>query len=303
MKNYLSKIINMLRPGTDGLSAEENFNLGSAAFKKEDYRTAIKYYTRSIKTDHTFTELYRSRAVSYIRLKNFDKALKDYTTAISLTSVRKELYLERGVVHQNLRKYTDAITDFNSAISIDSEYDKAYLSRGLNYMLLEDYESALADMKKAEEYNKENGVILKPYTDECRRQIEKNPKSILKDFLNNPLVKQQQAIYDYQCKRIDKMKFTDKDEIPWGIGEFGYDRTNPIPTNTSLGSITYLARLRTMTGEKVSYNRLGSTLVSNIENPVDIYEISDSNGFICELYISMYHKRNSEKAPRNFKRA
>lgn len=302
MRTFFNKIINMIKPVSDGLSAEGYFNLGSSAFKEKDYLRAIKYYTKSIKLDGKLTEPYRSRAISYLRIKKNEKALKDYNMAISISPAVKELYRDRGLVYFKLHKYNEAISDYNSAIKIDSEYDKAYLWRGLTYLSLNDFENALSDMGKAIEYEKENGAILEPYINKCK-MLMKNPKSLLDDFLNNPIVKEQQSIYDFQRKMIDEMKSTDQDEIPWGIGEFGYDASNPIPTNTSFGSISYLARLQTMTGEKVIYNRLGSTQVQNIDNPVDIYEISDTNGFICKLYVSMYHRKVSEKIPRNFKRA
>jgi hypothetical protein len=48
---------------------------------------------------------------------------------------------------------------------------------------------------------------------------------------------------------------TDQDVIPNGYGEFGHDVTNPIPVNTVAGSLVYLSRLRTMSGEKIKYDR------------------------------------------------
>jgi len=94
---------------------------------------------------------------------------------------------------------------------------------------------------------------------------------------------------------------TDQDVIAEGFGEFGYDVTNPIPVNTIFGNTAYLGRLRTFDGAKVSYERKGSTGANNIENPIDIYDIFDGEDFITTLYISPYHKRNSDLAPKGFK--
>lgn len=129
---------------------------------------------------------------------------------------------------------------------------------------------------------------------------KQKPKSSFDKLKDNPVVKENKKLFDLQNQMIDKMKSTDQDFIPWGIGEFGYDVTNPIPTHTSFGNIYYLSRLRTMKGEKVKYIRIGSTSAKNILNPIDIYEISDSEGEICTLYISMYHKKTSKRAPSNF---
>jgi hypothetical protein len=115
-----------------------------------------------------------------------------------------------------------------------------------------------------------------------------------------PQIKEMKKMHDLQKEMISKMKSTNQDEIPWGEGTFGYDATNPIPTSTNFGSINYLSRLQTLEHKKVRYNRVGSITVDNIDMPVDIYEIADDSGIICRLYLSMYHKKNSQKAPDNF---
>jgi hypothetical protein len=93
----------------------------------------------------------------------------------------------------------------------------------------------------------------------------------------------------------------DTDEIPGGVGEFGYNVDNPIPTKTPLGSAAYLERLRDLNGAKISFVRRGSTGSSISEHPIDAYTISGPDGgHIATLFISAYHKRNSNKAPRGF---
>lgn len=93
----------------------------------------------------------------------------------------------------------------------------------------------------------------------------------------------------------------DADEIPEGHGEFGREASNPIPTQTVFGSISYLMRLRAPDGAKVVYNRIGSLSSPVSPSLIDAYEISDSHGSkLATLYLSPYHRRNSEKAPEGF---
>lgn len=125
-------------------------------------------------------------------------------------------------------------------------------------------------------------------------------KSMYDKLMEIPEIKEMKIAQDYQINLINKMRSTDQDEIPWGEGTFGYDATNPIPTSTNFGSIYYLSRLQTLEHKKVRYNRIGSITVDNIDMPVDSYEISDDSGFVCTLYVSMYHKKTSQKAPDNF---
>lgn len=94
------------------------------------------------------------------------------------------------------------------------------------------------------------------------------------------------------------------DEIPGSYGEFGYDITNPIPTYTIPGSYRYLDSLRLLDGMEVTYERQGSCSAPNISQIIDRYVISHPDGRqLGFLYLSPYHKRTSEKAPRGFKLA
>jgi hypothetical protein len=88
------------------------------------------------------------------------------------------------------------------------------------------------------------------------------------------------------------------DEMPNGIGEFGLEPTNPIPTNTPFGSILYLGGLRAPDGTVVSNTRLGTVGANNIEKPIDKYQITHKNGNeLAIIYISPYQAINSKKAP------
>lgn len=128
---------------------------------------------------------------------------------------------------------------------------------------------------------------------------KKKPKSVL-DELNS--IKQIQEIKKiYEGIRNLNEDATDQDMIPGGTGEFGYEKTNPIPVNTIIGNTVYLDRLRTPDGTKVRYERLGSTHAENINCPVDIYNIFDGEIKIATLYISPYNKKNSSLAPKGFK--
>ena len=112
--------------------------------------------------------------------------------------------------------------------------------------------------------------------------------------------------YQQQKDLLDLMKTMcadgcETDEIPNGYGEFGHEPTNPIPTNTIFGSTSYLSCLRAPDGATVAYDRLGSLLSPVSFHMIDAYRILHPDGrHLAILYLSPYHKRNSEKAPRGF---
>jgi len=133
-----------------------------------------------------------------------------------------------------------------------------------------------------------------------KKLINPPKKTILNEINDivdsNPVMKMQKEYFFNMNK-----DGTTEDIIPNGQGRFGFDVTNPIHTNNIFGSNAYLGRLRDNNGNQINYNRLGSTSASNINNPIDIYELSDSNGnMLGTIYISPYQKNISKKAPEGF---
>ena len=129
--------------------------------------------------------------------------------------------------------------------------------------------------------------------------VQRKPKSAWDALNSNPEFKKMKELYE--VLQMGNEEGTDQNVIPEGIGEFGYDLTNPIPVDTVFGNTAYLGRLRTLNGIKVRYERRGSTGTANIKNPIDIYEIFDEEKKIATLYISPYNKKNSTVAPKGFK--
>ena len=93
---------------------------------------------------------------------------------------------------------------------------------------------------------------------------------------------------------------TDQDEMPEGYGEFGLEITNPIPTSSVLESYNYLNNLTTNSGEKITYQRIGSMSAPNIEAIIDGYNIFSKDCEIATIYICPYNKKTSSKTPKNF---
>ena len=88
------------------------------------------------------------------------------------------------------------------------------------------------------------------------------------------------------------------DELPKAVGLFGHELTNPIPVRGPIGQVSYLSRLVTQSGESVFGHRIGHF------DRIDVYEIVGIDGVEWDiLYLSMYHPRNSRKAPRGYSHA
>ncbi len=130
------------------------------------------------------------------------------------------------------------------------------------------------------------------------KQKEK-PKSVMDALNEDPKFQEMKGLFDAMSKLNEGG--TEEDTMPDGYGEFGHEVTNPIPVNTVMGNMAYLGKLRTLNGEKVQYERIGSTSAPNIDQPIDAYEILNNGEVIATLYISPYNKKNSERPPKGFK--
>lgn len=85
---------------------------------------------------------------------------------------------------------------------------------------------------------------------------------------------------------------------------FGLVPEKPIYTHARKsvdGEIEYLSKLRTTDGEKVKWNRRGSTSVEGVHGMIDIYDIYRLSGQkYCTIYINMYGAKPSTKMPKGF---
>lgn len=83
--------------------------------------------------------------------------------------------------------------------------------------------------------------------------------------------------------------------------EYGLVLNKPIYTKGVNGSKNYLEELKTSSGEKLIWKRLGSTSTESINGMIDIYESTLPSGKPYKtLYVNMYGSANSKKIPKGF---
>lgn len=129
--------------------------------------------------------------------------------------------------------------------------------------------------------------------------FRRKPKTAWDALQDDPLFQQQKALFDAMSALCSER--VDANELPNGRGEFGLSATNPIPCKTAFGSTAYLGRLRASDGTKIAYERIGSDQSDVSPNPVDAYDVKHRDGRkLATIYISPYHQRISERAPKGF---
>jgi hypothetical protein len=105
---------------------------------------------------------------------------------------------------------------------------------------------------------------------------------------------QNMMLNDYM--RAEIAKNSECDVIPGSEGEFGFSPSNPIPVNGPLGQLAYLSKLRTQSGERLFFHRIGS--VGNATDKFEAVTFSGAEWFT--FYLKMYFPRRSRRAPEGF---
>lgn len=114
------------------------------------------------------------------------------------------------------------------------------------------------------------------------------------------------AILQVQAKNtVEAMEANSKTQPDnEGDADFGLVPEKPIFTlalKSVDGEKEYLDKLYTVNGEKIKYNRRGSTSVNGINGMIDIYETYLPSGQPYKtIYINMYGAKRSAKAPAGF---
>ncbi|KAL7305319.1 hypothetical protein TKK_0002449 [Trichogramma kaykai] len=91
---------------------------GNEAFRAGDYAEALQLYTTSIAMDCDIAA-YNNRAMTHIKLRNYEKAIKDCQTVLEVDSMNVKALLRRALAFEHLEKSKEAIKDYEAALNVD----------------------------------------------------------------------------------------------------------------------------------------------------------------------------------------
>lgn len=135
----------------------------------------------------------------------------------------------------------------------------------------------------------DTGILMK-IIDECILIIyEKEPEIKQRDVLleNRKIMCMKNALENkgVELKNVDSPAYGLVPEMPVFVDGFGNDKI-------------FLENLMTFSGEPTVYNRLGSFVAEGISGPVDIYDISKSDGTpVGQIFVCNYGTTMPPKAP------
>ena len=82
-------------------------------------------------------------AITYYKLKKYDKALENCDKALDLNPNFLEALYNKGKILDELGNYKEAVQYYDESIGVDPKYIVAWNNRGLAYAKLGDYNSAI----------------------------------------------------------------------------------------------------------------------------------------------------------------
>ena len=104
--------------------AEKEKAKGNDCFRNKEYADAIVYYSKSIALDDTNPVLYTNRALSSMRLSNFNQAIADCNEALKIDCKYAKALARRGMIHQKCGRHLEALKDLEECIKLEPENDE-----------------------------------------------------------------------------------------------------------------------------------------------------------------------------------
>jgi tetratricopeptide (TPR) repeat protein len=132
-----------------GDTAEVKMNAG-------DYKGAITYYTKQIKSPLRLGTFYYNRANAESFLSQYDNSAKDYDSALRLDTTLGLAYMNQAYMYMQLHKTKEAFADYEKGLkAVKDSQSKAnmYVSRGNAYMNLGNLAEAENDLTNGLRYN------------------------------------------------------------------------------------------------------------------------------------------------------
>jgi len=142
------------------------YNKGIEASKKEDYKSAIKYYKKAVSIDKEFIFAWDNLGVSYRKLNKFDEAIEAYKSSLKIDPYNRTALMNLAVVYNYKKDFPNAIKYYEILKSHFPEDPESPYGLSLIYVQNGNLEKSLLNAIKAYElYKKRNS----PYQADAER--------------------------------------------------------------------------------------------------------------------------------------
>ncbi|XP_076591646.1 tetratricopeptide repeat protein 12 isoform X2 [Chaetodon auriga] len=131
---------------------------GNEAYAREDYETAVKYYSDGLAELRDMLPLYTNRAQAYIKLGKYKEAISDCEWALKCDERCIKAYLHKGKAYLALKKYNEARNSFEKLVEIEPGREKIVKEYLTQVDLEEERESQ--EMNAMQKFDKGDGKAI-----------------------------------------------------------------------------------------------------------------------------------------------
>jgi len=147
-----------------GQTSNEFYENGIKKHQNQDYKGAIKEYTKAIKENKENKDAYFNRGTCEFALKDFDAAMVDFTKVIELDPSFVKAYYSRATIFVSKEKYAEAFPDLNQAYKIAPATPNLLTLRGQIRAATGDKKGACEDFDQAKTFgDKQADAYLQKY--------------------------------------------------------------------------------------------------------------------------------------------
>ncbi|CAL8351045.1 unnamed protein product [Lota lota] len=104
--------------------ANELKDKGNKAYSRQDYKTAVEFYSDGLAELRDMQPLYTNRAQAYIKLGKFNKAISDCEWALKCNGRCIKAYVHMGKAYVGLRNYKEARNCYEKIVEIEPGREK-----------------------------------------------------------------------------------------------------------------------------------------------------------------------------------
>jgi tetratricopeptide (TPR) repeat protein len=125
-------------------------NRGVRKLSRDDYKGAVREFTKALLYYPRFSLAYSNRRVAKLKSGDLEGAIANYNRAIKVNRKFPLPYANRGAAKVKMKDYEGALADYNRAIELKPDFALAYNNRGFLYAKqLKEFDKALEDCQKA----------------------------------------------------------------------------------------------------------------------------------------------------------
>jgi tetratricopeptide (TPR) repeat protein len=128
---------------SDSENANKYYEAGNALLEKEDFRGALKNYSKALKKDPEFIYALDNKALAYRRSGDTKNAVKYYLKSLTIYPEGNFALQNLALAYTNMKNYSGALENYDKLAYYYPTDPEGYFGLGKVLILMKDYEQAI----------------------------------------------------------------------------------------------------------------------------------------------------------------